>query len=106
MEALAKAKSPVLALRQVQITGKVIRIRRYQEHTYTTIICPAVDEYSKPQVVELRSSRKFAEKDDVTNVIAQLGGFEGRAYESRDKDSGEISRVIPVTLFLDFVDVA
>lgn len=105
MEAVAKQKTPVLKVRQVHIIGKVVRTRRYQDFTYTTIICPAADEYSKPQVVELRSSRKFAEKDDVTSVVAQLGGFEGKAYESRDKETGEISKVIPVTLYLDFVEV-
>lgn len=105
MEAVAtKAKTPVLGARHVQIQGKVVRTRRYQEHTYTTIICPAADEYSKPQVVEVRSTRKFAEKDDKTNIVALLGGFEGRVYESRDKDTGEVTRVTPVTLYLDFVE--
>lgn len=105
MDAATKVKTPVLKTRQVHITGKVVRSRRYQDFTYTTIICPAADEYSKPQVCELRSTRKFAEKDDVTSVVAQLGGFEGKAYESRDKETGEISRVIPVTLYLDFVEL-
>lgn len=104
MEAATKKVGPTLATRQVHIIGKVVRTRRYQDFTYTTLICPAADEYSKPQVVELRSSRKFAEKDDVASVVAQLGGFEGRAYESRDKETGEISKVIPVTLYLDFVE--
>lgn len=103
MEAVATKKAPVLGVRQLQITGKVMRTRRYQEFTYTTIVCPAADEYSKPQVVEVRSVRKFAEKDEVATFVAQLGGFEGKAYESRDKSTGEISRVIPVTLYLDYV---
>lgn len=103
MEAVATKKAPVLGVRQLQITGKVMRTRRYQEFTYTTIVCPAADEYSKPQVVEVRSARKFAEKDEVATFIAQLGGFEGKAYESRDKSTGEVSRVIPVTLYLDYV---
>lgn len=105
MEAATKKVVPTLATRQVHIIGKVVRTRRYQDFTYTTLICPAADEYSKPQVVELRSSRKFAEKDDVASVVAQLGGFEGRSYESKDKETGEISKVIPVTLYLDFVEV-
>lgn len=104
MDAATKVKPPVLGVRQVHIIGKVLRIRRWQEFTYTTIICPAADEYSKPQVVEVRSSRKFAEQQDVTSFIATLGGFEGKPYESRDKD-GVVTRVIPVTLYLDFVDL-
>lgn len=106
MEATSVKKAPVLKTRQVHIVGKVVRTRRYQEFSYTTIICPAADEYSKPQVVEIRSARKFADKDDVTSVVAQLGGFEGRAYESRDKETGEVNKVIPVTLYLDFVEEA
>lgn len=106
MDAVANVKKkPDLKARQVHIVGKVLRSRRWQESTYTTIVCPAADEYSKPQIVEIRGARKFAEKDDVVSIVAQLGGFEGRAFEARDKDSGEVTRVIPVTITLDFVDL-
>lgn len=105
MEAVAKLKNPALKARQVQIIGKVVRTRRYQEFTYTTIICPAADEYSKPSIVEIRSNRKFGEKDEIINCVAVLGGFEGKPYETKDKDTGEIGRVTPVTHFLDFVEL-
>lgn len=105
MEAVANLKkSPALKPRQVQVTGKVTRTRRYDKFTYTTIICPAADEYSKPQIVEVRSDRKFGERDEVVNIVAVLGGFEGKAYRVTDKDTGEVTSVVPVQHYLDFVE--
>lgn len=101
----AKNTAPVLKTRQTHIIGKVLRIRRYQQFTYTTIVCPAADEYSQPQKVELRSDRKFAERDEVASVVAQLGGYEGKPYKYTDKDTGEVTMLTPVTLYLDFIDV-
>lgn len=89
---------------QTLIVGKVTRVRRYEQFTYTTIICPAVDLYSKPSVVEIRSARRFADKDEEVSVTARLGGYEGKAYKGVDKESGERITLIPVNLYLDLVD--
>ncbi len=89
---------------QTLIVGKVIRVRRYEQHTYTTIICPAADLYSKPSVVEIRSSRRFADKEEEVSVNAKLGGYEGKPYKGVDKESGERITLIPVNLYLDLVD--
>jgi hypothetical protein len=88
----------------VLIVGKVTRVRRYEKSVYTTIICPAKDEYSRPSVVEIRSKARFAEKDETTRVNCELGGWEGKSYTITDKESGERLALIPVTLFLDLVE--
>lgn len=89
---------------QTLIVGKVLRVRRYEQFTYTTIICPAADLYSKPSVVEIRSSRRFADKEEEVTVTAKLGGYEGKPYKGVDKESGERITLIPVNLYLDLVD--
>mgnify|MGYP000154609542 CR=1 FL=1 len=88
----------------VSIKGKVTRCRRYDQHFYTTIICPAADVYSKPSVVEVRSKARFAEVEEETSCTAILGGFEGKAYRVTDRDTGEQRQLIPVNLFLDLVE--
>lgn len=88
----------------VFIMGKVVRTRRYEQHWYTTIICPAADAYSRPSVVEVRSKSKFAERDEETKCNAILGGYEGKSYKATDRESGEMRTVTPVQLFLDLVE--
>lgn len=88
---------------QVFIAGKVTRVRRHEKFFYTTIICPAKDEYSRPSVVEIRSKARFAEIDETTKVTAELGGYEGKSYQVTDRETGERKNLVPVNLFLDLV---
>lgn len=88
----------------VRIVGKVTRVRRHEKFFYTTIICPAVDEYSRPSVVEVRSKARFADVDEVTRCEAVLGGYEGKSYAVVDKETGERKTLVPVNLFLDAVE--
>jgi hypothetical protein len=100
-------KAPIAgAVRPLQVTivGKVTRVRRHESFTYTTIICPAKDEYSRPSVVEVRSKARFSEKDETTRCVCELGGWEGKSYQILDKESGEKKTLVPVNLFLDLVE--
>lgn len=107
MSAVVDKVAPLLsAVRplSVVIVGKVTRVRRHEAFTYTTIICPAKDEYSRPSVVEIRSKARFVEVQETTKVTCELGGWEGKAYQVVDKDSGERKTLVPVNLFLDLVE--
>lgn len=88
----------------VVIAGKITRVRRHEQFFYTTIICPAKDQYSRPSIVELRSKARFGERDEETKVNAELGGYEGKAYPVVDKETGERKTLVPVNLFLDLVE--
>jgi hypothetical protein len=101
-EALA-IKPSSLKNGQVQITGKVTRTRRYERHYYTTLVMPAKDEYSKPSYVEVRSVERIGEVDDKVTAVCELGGYEGKAYQVTDRDTGERKTLVPVNLFLDVV---
>lgn len=89
---------------EVLVIGKVLRTRRHEQYTYTTVITPAADAYSKPSVVEVRSKQRFAERDEETQFTARLGGYEGRAYRVTDRDTGEQKTLIPVNMYLDLVE--
>lgn len=89
---------------EVTVVGKCLRVRRHEQFTYTTIICPAKDEYSRPQVVEIRSKARFADREEPVTARAMLGGYEGKAYAVVDKETGERRQLVPVNLYLDLVE--
>lgn len=89
---------------ETTIVGKCLRVRRHEQYTYTTIICPVKDEYSRPQFVEVRSKARFADRDEMVTARAMLGGYEGKAYFVVDKETGERRQLIPVYLYLDLVE--
>lgn len=88
---------------QVLVAGKITRVRRHEKFFYTTVICPAKDEYSRPSVVEIRSKARFGDVDETTKVQAELGGYEGKAYAVTDRETGERKNLVPVNLFLDLL---
>lgn len=89
---------------QVFIQGKCLRVRRHEQFVYTTIITPAKDAYSRPQVVEVRSKARFTERDEDVTCNALLGGYEGKAYAVVDKETGERRQLVPVNLYLDLIE--
>lgn len=104
--ALSKAGAGKAELKPmtVRVLGKVRRVRRYEKMYFTTVICPAKDEYSKPQIVEIRSNARFADEEDKCDVICEIGGYEGKSYQVSDRDTGERKSLIPVNLYLDLVE--
>jgi len=85
------------------VIGKIEATHRHENKTYTRVICPAADEYSKPQLVNLRSARSLGRPGDFVDVLCTVGGYARRPYETRDKETGEVSRVTPVEHTLDVV---
>jgi hypothetical protein len=101
---LSTAPSAKVQPLQVLVKGKVEASRRFDGKRYTRIITPAADAYSRPQVVEVRSSSKLAEVGDETEVTCRLGGYTRKPYRTTDKETGETSMVTPVDLTLDAVE--
>lgn len=92
------------AFMQVTIKGRVDARRRHDKTTYTRIVTPAPDPYSRPQTVEVRSKGALGSVGDEIVVQAQLGGYTRKPFRSTDKDTGETSMVTPVDLTLDAVE--
>jgi hypothetical protein len=103
MEATAVKKVTELQPLQVNVKGKVLRVRRWEGHIYTAMVCPAKDEYSKPQTVEVRSEmgKRIGDVGDIVTVVAELRGFERKPYRTKPDRDGVVATVIPVELVLD-----
>ncbi|GGI21077.1 single-stranded DNA-binding protein [Oxalicibacterium faecigallinarum] len=89
---------------QVAIKGRIEASRMFNGNRYTRITTPAADQYSRPQTVEIRSKGKLGEKGEEATVMATLGGFTRRPYQTKDNDSGEIVTITPVDLTLDAIE--
>lgn len=90
----------------VTIKGKILRKRRYDGSTLTSVVMPAVDEYAKPQTVLVRSKSSIGDVGDIITASAQIGGYERKQYEATDKQTGEVVRVTPVEMTLDLLEAA
>jgi hypothetical protein len=89
---------------QAQVIGKIEAVRRYGGKNYARVICPAPDLYSKPSVLEIRSTGRLGQRDDEVNVVGRLGGYVRKPYSVKDKETGEISTIIPVDMTMDLVE--
>lgn len=87
------------------VVGKVTKAQFREGKYYTTIICAAKDEYSQPAVVEIRSETRIAEQEEIFKGYAALGGFLGREFEVKDRQTGEVRKARSVILTLDAVKV-
>jgi hypothetical protein len=88
----------------VVISGRIEGSKTYEGKRYTQVMTPAADAYSRPQLVEIRSKVRLGEKGEEISCQCILGGFQRKAYETKDKQTGEIVKVIPVEHTLDLVE--
>lgn len=88
----------------VLVVGRIEGSKTYEGKRYTQILTPAADAYSRPQLVEIRSKGRLGEKGEEISCHCVLGGFQRKAYETKDKQTGEIVKVVPVEHTLDLVE--
>lgn len=105
MEAVAAApkKAEVHAMRVV-IRGRIEASRRYEGKSYTHILTPAADAYSRPQLIEVRSNARLGDKGDEITIACTLGGYARKPYQVRDKNTGEVTTITPVDHTLDLIE--
>lgn len=96
--ALGRALPPLC----MSIFGKIEAVRKFGEATYTRVVCPAPDLYSKPSIIEIRSSGRIGSRDEEIKVVGRLSGYTRKPYEVKDKD-GEIFKITPVEHTVDLV---
>lgn len=96
-------RSAAVAMR-VFVRGRIEASRTWDGKRYTHVMTPAADEYSRPQLVEIRSKQRMGDKGDQVQVICTLGGFSRKPYKSVDKTTGEVTVVTPVDHTLDLVE--
>ena len=88
----------------VYVLGKVEAARRYDGNSYTRVICPAPDPYSKPAVVEIRSPKGVGARGEEVALHCRLSGYPRKSYKVTDKETGEIATINPVEMTLDLVE--
>lgn len=104
VKSVAFGKKEAVIPMRVSVTGRIESSRLFDGKRYSHVLTPAPDAYSRPQLVEIRSNGKLAEKGDEVTVLCTLGGYQRKAYEAKDKNTGEVVRVIPVEHTLDLVE--
>ena len=100
---LTAAPGRVLPPMCMLIVGKVEAVRKYEDTTYTRVVCPAADLYSKPSVVEIRSSSRIGSRDEEIKVVGRLSGYKRKPYQVKDQH-GELSTITPVDHTVDLVE--
>ncbi|ALF90439.1 MULTISPECIES: hypothetical protein [Ralstonia solanacearum species complex] len=99
----AKQPASIKAM-QVLVRGRIEQMRAHEGTRYTRIMTPAPDAYSRPQIVEVRGRQKLGERGDEVTVLCSLGGYQRKAYQFKNKDTGEVETVTPVDMTLDVVE--
>lgn len=97
-------KNATVKAMHVVIAGRVEGSKSYEGKRYTQVMTPAADAYSRPQLVEIRSKSRLGEKGEEISCHCVLGGFQRKPYETKDKQTGEIVKVVPVEHTLDLVE--
>lgn len=102
--ATATQTSKTPAFMQVTVKGRVDARHRHDKTTYTRVLTPAPDPYSRPQTVEIRSKGSLGQVGEEVVVQAVLGGYSRKPFRTTDKETGETVMVTPVDLTLDAVE--
>lgn len=84
------------------VKGKIIRFRKYQNHYYTALVIPSPDPYARPATVELRSSARLGQLNDLIDAVVTLSGYNGKPYQV--VEDGESRTVTPVHNVLEVVE--
>lgn len=100
MGSAGKAPAPMV----VRVVGRVQAVRRFAGKSVARIVCPAVDAYSHPATVEVRSVQRLADVGADVSVECRLSGFQRKPFRVTDKETGEVVTVVPVDHVLDVIE--
>lgn len=89
--------------RQALIIGRVIRVKRNEGMIYTSVICPAEDQYSQPQVIELRSKDRIGNPEEDIKVVVKISGFQKR-QQYVDQQTGERREWYKNNVYFDVIE--
>ncbi|WP_251373553.1 single-stranded DNA-binding protein [Janthinobacterium sp. JC611] len=99
-------KKSMAAMRSMHlvVSGRIEGSKTYEGKRYTQVMTPAADAYSRPQMVEIRSKARLGDKGEEISAPCVLGGFQRKPYETKDKQTGEVVKVVPVEHTLDLIE--
>lgn len=86
-------KGRPLQLGEAVISGRISLVRRTNNGFVHLITLPAADQYSMPSTVEVLGKTRLGSNEDEIRVRVRITGYR-RTYDSRDKETGEITKVV------------
>lgn len=89
---------------QVLVRGRIDAVSRHDKTTYTRVITPAPDPYSRPQTVEFRSKQRLGSPGEEIDQLGILGGYARKPIRITDKETGETTMSTPVVMTLDAIE--
>lgn len=89
---------------QVMVVGRIDSVELHGGFRYTKVTAPAVDAYSYPDVVEIRSKRPIGSKGEEVRVLGRLGGYKKKPFSVTDKETGEVRFVSRVEMYVTLVE--
>lgn len=89
---------------QVFVIGRIEDVQRRDKTTYTRVITPAADAYSRPQTVSFRSTQRLGQKGEEIRQLGTLGGYLRKPFRTTDPETGETTMVTPTEMTLDAVE--
>lgn len=101
---VAPVQTHALLPMQVLIVGRVVKSRRHEGKTYTQVLAPAIDAFSRPTPLEIRSKQRIGENGEDVRVRCVVGGYGRKPYRLTDKDTGETRTIEPIVMTLDAVE--
>lgn len=85
-------KGRPLQLGEAVIAGRLNLVRKTASGFVHLITLPAADQYSMPSTVEVLAKTRLGSVEDEIRVRVRINGYR-RTYETRDKETGEITKV-------------
>lgn len=101
---MSEVKPQGIKPNQVMVVGRIEATRRYEGSHFSRVMTPAIDSYSRPQMLMIRSTASLGRKGDEIKALCQLGGFTRKPFEVTDKSTGEVEKVIPVDMTLELIE--
>lgn len=87
---------------QMLIRGRIDSSRFVDQKYFTIVTTPARDEFSRPQMFEIRSTSRLGEQGQVVEGQVVVSGFVGRKPYT-DKKSGESKIFFDSNVFFDWI---
>lgn len=104
MDCEMDAKDLKIGLGQAVLRGRVEAVKRFDGRTFTRLLQPAADAYSKPAVNEIVSKASVGSVGDEVTVRVRIAGYMRKSYQVTDRETGEVRRVQPVENVLEAVE--
>ncbi|MGK3122487.1 DNA-binding protein G5P [Candidatus Pantoea formicae] len=89
---------------ELTVTGKIQQVNSSEGYNYTVLVSPAVDAYSFPPMVRIRSKKTIGRiGDEVSDLHCRVSGWK-RTFNYTNKQTGQQERGSNIDMILDVVE--